>query len=278
MSDDFFDNEEVQNLAESHIKGIRSLEDKEAERILKLYRSVRRELRDRLDVLSGGSFSAQRARGVLLQVELGIAELTKTLQSNMGESAEEAIGLGVDDLAEELARYSKVFTGAAVPINLNRALIASDTKNFLINRYDVSLSSYSEGLRSRITQGISEAAVQEIGMDETISKIGRTFLGEEWRLQMIVRTELHNVYSLGKLNGMQDLVKEQMPDLKKTLFHPMDNRTGKDSIRLNRSNPIVNVDEPFVETSTGKKLVYMAPPNRPNDRAILIPYRESWQS
>lgn len=69
----------------------------------------------------------------------------------------------------------------------------------------------------------------------------------------------------------------EIPDLKKTLFHPMDNRTGKDSKRLSQNNPIVPINEPFIEYSTGKKLEYMAPPNRPNDRAILIPYRDEWK-
>ena len=57
----------------------------------------------------------------------------------------------------------------------------------------------------------------------------------------------------------------------------MDKRTGEDSKILARNNPIVPIDEPFVENSTGKELVYMHPPNRPNDRAIMIPYRDSWR-
>ena len=276
MSEEFFGDEGVQSLAEKHIEAIRSLEDREAARILKLYKSVRGELRDRLDVVSGGSFTAQRVRGVLFQVELGISELGKTLNTGMAPAAKEAAAKGVDDLADEISKFSAIFTGAAVPIDINRAVIASDTSNFLINKYESSIGAYSEALRSRITQGVSEAAVQEVSMYETVQRIGKTFLGEEWRLNMIVRTELHNVYSLGKLNTMKDLVQGKMPDLKKTLYHPMDNRTGKDTLRLAQNNPIVDVDEPFVENSTGKRLVYMAPPNRPNDRAILIPYRDNW--
>ena len=67
-----------------------------------------------------------------------------------------------------------------------------------------------------------------------------------------------------------------IPDLKKTLYHPMDKRTGEDSKWLNKNNLIIPVDEPFKYTWNGQVREYMAPPDRPNDRSILIPYRESW--
>ena len=67
-------------------------------------------------------------------------------------------------------------------------------------------------------------------------------------------------------------------------MHPIDNRTGDDSVQLASQNPVVDNDEPFRftfrrATKNGiveEKRVFMFPPDRPNDRAILVPFRESW--
>jgi hypothetical protein len=60
------------------------------------------------------------------------------------------------------------------------------------------------------------------------------------------------------------------------MVHPMDERTGQDSKELASRNPVIDIDKPFKQNYNGKELVFMAPPNRPNDRAILIPFRASY--
>lgn len=278
---EFFEDNDVEDVAIAHIEAIRSLEDREMRRVLKTYKRVRQDLRDRLDVINQGSFTAQKIKGTLIQVEAAIKEMTTSLKSDFNDSAQMAAEAGVEDLVKEIKKWNKKFTGAVLPINLDAAVIATDTRNFLFNRYEVSMQAYSETLRARIAQGLTEAVVAQDTFSEALSRVGKTFLGEEWKLQQIIRTELHNIYNLGKLDGMNELWDDgngRISDLKKTLYHPMDARTGEDSKRLAQNNPIVPVDEPFVEFSTGKRLEYMAPPNRPNDRAILIPYREAWKS
>lgn len=278
---DFFEDDDVAEVAQSNAEQLRGLEDREAAKILRAYKRVRQDLRDRLDIVDKGTFTEQKLRATLYQVQLGIEEMSKNLLEDMGNAAQSAAELGIDDLLKELKRWNKKFTGAFIPINIDAVRAATDTRNFLFNRYEVSLQTYSQTVRARIANGLTESVIAQNTMSEALGMIGKTFLGEEWKLQQIVRTELHNVYNVGKIDGMRELWGEgkgDIPDLMKTLFHPMDNRTGRDSIKLNANNPIVPIDEPFVETSTGKKLTYMAPPNRPNDRAILIPYRDGWKS
>jgi len=67
-----------------------------------------------------------------------------------------------------------------------------------------------------------------------------------------------------------------MPDLMKTLMHPIDKRTGDDSKLAARLRLVVPIDEPFVYKWNGETREFMAPPDRPNDRAILVPYSTSW--
>lgn len=67
-----------------------------------------------------------------------------------------------------------------------------------------------------------------------------------------------------------------IPKLKKGLFHPMDDRTSDDSKYLKNLNPIIDIDKPFRYTWNGKERVFLSPPSRPNDRAILVPIDMDW--
>jgi hypothetical protein len=59
-------------------------------------------------------------------------------------------------------------------------------------------------------------------------------------------------------------------------MHPMDRRTGKDSMELAYEHPTIPIDEPFKFTWKGFTRVFMNPPDRPNDRAVMVPYRKEW--
>lgn len=275
---DFFDTVDGMGIVENHIQQVQKLEEVQAKSLLSTYRSIRQDLRDRLDTIRADTFTAQQLRGVLAQVDAAIYAMNESLKGNIGKGAEKAALSGVKDLLTEIKAFDGKFTGAVTPINLNAVAVAQDTKNFLINKYQVSLDSYAEDIRSRITQSITNAAIEEISMYELTSRMGQFFLGEEWKLNQIARTELHGIYSLGKQNGMIETRDNFLPDLKKTLIHPMDKRTGPDSKFVAQKNLIVDIDKPFEYKWAGKKRTYMTPPDRPNDRSILVPYREAWNS
>lgn len=278
-SDSFLEDNEVQEIAQAHIEQIVALEKREAERVIRAYRSIRSDLRDRLDSMPRGSFTAQQMRGVLFQIESAISAMSGSLKYEMDSSAQAAAEKGIEDLLSEISKFDGKFLGAVAPIDLDAVVVATDTKNFLFNRYEASMRSYNELLRARFAQGLSQAAIEEVSMSEVVQRVGQTFLGEEWKVHQIVRTELHNVYATGKMNGMKRLWDNgngDIPDLKKALFHPMDNRTGQDSKKAAALELVVPIDEPFVYTWKGETRKFMAPPDRPNDRSILIPYRDSW--
>lgn len=272
----FFDDPDVEDMAELHAERIITLEEKEARRVLARYKEVRRELQDRLFTLQEGTFSAQKAQGTLFQIDQAIDAMGRYLKSDMATSGREVSFLGAEDLLTEIRKWDKKFAGAITPINLDTQLVASNTSELLFNKYDTSIDAYSESLRATMSREIANGVIAELDAGTMISRIGKFFLGEHWKVERLVRTELHGIYNGGKIEGMKSLAADEIPTLKKTLWHKMDSRTGKDSIRLNQNNPIVDVDKEFVENSTGKTLRYMAPPNRPNDRAILIPYIPGW--
>lgn len=272
----FFDEVDSSGVVESHIQKVLKLEDGQAKVVLRRYREIRQELRDRLDATRANTFTAQQLRGVLAQVEGAISAMTSNLKGEMADASELAAMQGIENLLSEMRSFDKMFTGAVVPINLNVALVGEETSNFLLARHDASLDAYGQDLIGQITQQLTNAALQEMGYSDVVSKLGQFFVGEEWKLHRIVRTELHNVYNIGKLNGMGELKDRYIPDMMKTLIHPMDSRTGADSKYAARLNLVVPIDEPFVYKWKGETRSYMAPPDRPNDRSILVPYRKEW--
>jgi hypothetical protein len=269
---------EVADLAELHITQIRKLEDAEALRVMKRYREIRHELRDRLDSLPRGSFSAQQVRAVMLQIELALAEMNKRLLDGMGDAVQASAEIGIEHLIKELNKWQKKFSGQIVPINLNAVVVASDTRNFLYERYQSSLDGYRAAVQSVFSQEVTRAAIEQIPTFDLVQRLGQATMMEEWKLNRLVRTELHNVYNIGKIKAMQELREsEEMPDLMKTLMHPMDQRTGEDSKYAASLQLVVPIDEPFVYKWRGETRSFMAPPDRPNDRAILVPYRKGWR-
>jgi hypothetical protein len=286
MSQEFFDSLDVDGIVEDHATAVVGLQEDQAKKIVKAYSEIRQDLQDRLLHARFDSFTAQRLRSVLAQIDAAIDATNKSLHTTIGVGADHATRLSLNQLVAELHRFDRKFTGAVRPINLNVAHAAIETKDFLMNHYQKSLSHYSSQTKVNVARALSQAALQELPYSEVVSKVGQFFEGQEWEIHRIARTELHHIYSVGKLQGMKELKKEVVPDLMKGLFHPMDSRTGKDSIELSILNPILPLNEPFEQNYTpilknGKRgktqhYEFMTPPNRPNDRAILIPVRDQW--
>jgi hypothetical protein len=272
----FFDDVDAEGTVERHIQQVLKLEDSQSNKLLRRYKEVRQELRDRLDRAPEATFTAQQLRGVLTQVDAAIAAMTISLSGGMKESAGIFAMSGVEDSITELQKFEQMFQGAVVPINIDRQLVADETENFLLNRFEASIQAYSSDLRSSLVGSLTNESLMESSYSTVIRKLGAFFQGEEWKLHRIARTEFHNMYNLSKMNTFTGIRDSSLPDLMKTLIHPMDSRTGDDSKALARENPIVPIEEPFEQTWKGKKFVFMAPPNRPNDRAILVPYRKTW--
>jgi hypothetical protein len=280
---DFFETPEIMELAEKHAADVMSLSDAASARVAKSYKRVRQDLRDRLDSLPRGTFTAQRMRSVLVQVDAALNAMGEGLLGDMDTEGQDAAELGVNHLIAEIEKWDSHFLGAVSPINIDLVESATNAKNLIINdATKSSVDTYSSQVRGRIAQGLSDGVISQSSTGEMMTAIGKTLLGEEWKLTRIVRTELMGIYSRGKLTGMSDLTAD-LPDLMKTVWNPMDNRTADDSKyvekRVEQEDPklIIPVDEYFSYKWRGQVRRYLAPPDRPNDRSILIPYRKSWE-
>lgn len=92
----------------------------------------------------------------------------------------------------------------------------------------------------------------------------------EWMVDRILRTEISAAYNGTTLAALQSEDDAEDPMLKK-LVATWDAVTGKDSMAVHGQTRKVN--EPFVDP---KGRVYMAPPNRPHDRELVVGWRISY--
>jgi len=276
----FFQDSTVTELIQANIERLDKLEADQQEKLVRIFRDVRTRLQDRLLTIPAGTFTQQQVRVTLVQIESAISALKRDLTDGMIEPSEVLSEQGVQDMIKEVNKFSKKFEGSVQPLNLNAALVAADSRSFLVNKYESSIAAYGEDLRSQITSNIMQGMIArettERTVGEMVNGIGRFFAGEEWKIRRIARTELHNIYNFSKMNAMIETKDSLVPDLKKSLMHPMDHRTGEDSKKLNSDNPIVDIGQPFRFKFKGKERVFMFPPDRPNDRSILVPYRKAW--
>lgn len=271
----FFEDVDGEGIVENHIKEVLRLEDDQQSIILKRYREIRLDLVDRLSKAPRGGFTAQHLRGVLGQVEGAIIAMSEHLNGAMVKGSQVAALKGVDHLIKEINVFDKKFTGAITPINLNAALLAQDTSQLLVTRYKTNLNAYGANLFAQISNGLFSATIGETSYDEVVGRVANFFNGEEWKLRRIVRTELHGIYNRGKLAGLQEIADEDEGFLK-TLMHPMDARTGDDSKFAATQALVAKMDEPFHYVWKGQHRVFMMPPDRPNDRSVMVPYRKEW--
>lgn len=273
MALSFFERVDSLGIVENHIKQVLGLEKSESESLLQDYKSIRQDLVDRISRYPQGTFTRQHLQGVLAQVNGAIDAMTKHLGGSTIQSSYRAALMGSEHTIKELRTFDEEFTGAVAPINLNAALIAHDTSQLLVTRYKTNLEAYGNDLQTQITNGLFSAVIGEASYDQVVGRISQFFVGQEWMLHRIVRTELHHVYGVAKLKSL-----EQVDGAKKTLIHPLDGRTGEDSAYAATLGLIVELSDPFEYNWKGKKRSFMTPPDRPNDRSVMIPYMDGWGS
>lgn len=273
----FFSDIDSMGIFENHVSKLEGLEMSQARKVLKQYKIARERLKAQLLMTPDNTFTEAKLKNALLQIEVGIKELNWQINPTMKEGWTYLTENGAEDSAKEINALEKRFSGVRSLLPVDAIVESVDPDNFLFNNFESSVEAYSGNLRGRFQNSLTQALLQNQSWSQAVYGMEQVFNEEEWKLARIVRTELHNIYNISKSNGFLQIRQDYLPDLKKTLYHPMDSRTGQDSIEAAAQKLIVNVDEPFEYTFKGKLRRFMAPPDRPNDRAILIPYRSVYE-
>lgn len=271
--------EDIDNVAilERNADRLEGIQMNQARKLLKEYKKAKEEIRLQLLANSGDNvFTEAKLNNTLAQIEMMVAQLKAKIAGNLRDGYDYLSNQGVEDSVREVDAFDKYFGGGFGKLPYDEIIDSVDPNNYLFNQYESSVDAYNESLRNSFQSSLTQSLIQQKSWSQTVADMTGVFDLEEWKLARIVRSELHGIYNVSKMDGFLNIRDNYTPDLMKTLYHPMDARTGADSIQLAKENPIIPVDQPFVFEWKGKRRVFMTPPDRPNDRAILIPYRNNY--
>jgi len=150
------------------------------------------------------------------------------------------------------------------------ATLASDdfvpTPGGVLTRYSSAVIEEFEGvLRRGMLTGKPWGDVR----DELTSKSPFLQGSPKFWAERIVRTETMGAYNRAGWESIR-AADDELGDMVKILSATFDDRTGWDSYQVH--GQIRRVDEAFA----WKGGLYQSPPNRPNDREVVVPHRVSW--
>lgn len=265
-----------ERMFQNHIRKIVGLENTEAKVLINHYKEAFQAIKNQLLITQDNTFTEAKLLTIQRQLEVGIKALEQKIKSDVQESFSFMYEQGVEDAVKEVNTLEKKFNGINQLVPVDAIISSTNPNTYLFNNYTSSLESYNKDLRSNMQNILTQSLIQRKTLSQTVNDLEVYMKMDQWKVHRIVRTELHQIYNVSKMGGMDNIKKQFIPDLKKSLVHPMDDRTAQDSKELASKNPIIDIDKPFIQNYNGKELRFMAPPNRPNDRAILIPYRESY--
>ena len=274
----FFEDIDGMKVLERNSMRIEGLEIRQTKKLIKIFNIGLKDLRERIIDAPSNTFTQARMKTTIIQIEEALNVLKRSTRSQLQLSFDLFSDDGIENAAQEINALEKLFTGIASPISIDKVLESTKKQNFLFNQFESSVDAYSVDLRNRFQHILGQGILQKKTLSQVVADLHQESNLSEWRLARIARTELHQIYNVSKMNGFRTIKKDYFPDLKKTLYHPMDSRTGEDSKTLAKENPVVDLDAPFVFKYNGQERKFQTPPDRPNDRAILIPYRDTYDN
>ena len=278
-------------LREDKAAAARFAEQVSKERARKALERAQRELNERLQqaVAPGGagadSFTAAQLRSTLEQVHAVLGPLTQSLKSNMLDIGKTAAATAAVNTASYVQAAEDEF-GLGRPLPLDSAAlidaavagtnaslvrrIAADPNHpgqpGVIARYGLAtMGKFEEALQQRLIQGKPwEAVKADLVTDSPFLQQAPAHWAER-----LLRTETmfaSNKASFETFKQVESVVGEML----KILVATFDDRTGSDSYAVH--GQIRRTSEAF-ESWFGP---YMHPPNRPNDREVVVPHNMSW--
>lgn len=256
---------------------------------LAILREARREIEERLALGAAGAdatFTRERMRQTLAQLRVAIADLERRLGDEIRRQGAESYKLAIAHFWRQMSTFGGNVGrfDAPRPADFGTPRYLDDT--LLLLQHDASIQAYGAGLVQRIQQRLVTLAAAQAPwttMVRDIAGIGgildEDIRGGQFRetklqsrAERIVRTELIRAYNAGHYAQLVEVDRGD-PDggWLKQLVATFDRRTGDDSVFVH--GQVRKPEQPFRD-NRGRE--YMYPPNRPNDREVMIVTRREY--
>lgn len=190
-----------------------------------------------------------------------------------------------------LDKFKKVFEGLEKSDIVTRKAVYNELKMELYklkgSDHDFERSLYYILLMTRIVNGLEDELEQTLSKKEQVAALQSIIESDNLKeeieklessqdtaidqatneLTRVTRTESWRYVNEQRLDEFR-----QKGYKYKTTYPVKDEKTCADSWYYYYQKQVKPIDEPFNYTWKGKERVFMAPPDRPNDRNVLIPY------
>ena len=273
----------------------RLVRDNGVKPVRQLYERMMGDVARKLAVSASGSFSNVQLRGMLAQIRLGLAALQRPAAGALTDAAFQAALASARGALEGVARLERHFTGVLVPVPLLEAArlngLVRGQASSLIGAHDRSIARYSTRLVNVMERQLGAALAAGETQIQAIDRINKVADLEWWQGERIVRTEL--AYSAAA--SAREAFEAQSGELGGDLWMrwtehvnddgaALDDRVGVDSLAMHgqvappgglfTQPPRAPSGADVPQGLVGK--TWSHPPSRPNDRAVLAPWRAHW--
>lgn len=245
--------------------------------------------------LGPGEFTEWQMRSVLAQLRLSMSGIIDEMAGKLGSTSYQVGIASAREWLQNLARLENTLGDAFMPlpileISRLNGLVKDETSS-LLRFHQRSLGRYGTHVVGEFEKQLSIAlATGETG-HQVIDRIAATGDLQWWQAERIVRTEL----AFASNASIRATNNEQADELDGDMWSrwsehvsddgaALDDRVGDDSLAMNgqvappggqfTQPPTTPAGEEISASLVGKHWDH--PPNRPNDRAVLTPWRAHW--
>lgn len=247
-----------------------------------------------------GRFTESSA--ILYRKQIGLVTdyLEKRLAGHTHTRALAAIRIGVRQTVSLARTFEARHRGITLPIPLGSVQMQDATVRgvgaSLLQRHRASFARYGKATVADFERVLRGAQLEGLTHHQTVSRLveagklgGHTartlhenepghfpeptsYVKRRYWAERIVRTETAHALGAAALQAMNVSRQTEFPDLKKKILATFDNRTAPDSVAVH--GQVRKLEEYFMD---GAGRTYLHPPGRPNDREVVIPWRDHWE-
>lgn len=241
-----------------------------------------------------GSFTLHQQRIALAQLRQGQWLISNRLAGELGDLSLEAQKESLRGLASGLTKLEKDFVGSEVTLPIEEAArfrgVIDKRRTSLLKMHKDSMARYGARAVTDMEDALSVSLISGETPLEAVERVREVIDVEWWQAERIVRTETAWAYNATHRDGIVESAEElpglmmQWNEYVDEQGNPQDNRVGVDSLAMH--GQVTDVDGEFIMppkapdgTPVSPSLVgesWEFPPNRPNDRAVLVPWRAEW--
>jgi hypothetical protein len=263
----------------------------------RLYTSAQSALEKKLaDAIKSGrkdTMTVYQMTQLKAQIREGQARIAASMANAMKPLTKDTQAEAIRQAAKTITTLEKKFTGAELVLPLEEAATFSGLiegrSSSLIRMSQTSFARYGSTLTAKMEQELATSLMTGETPMDAIDRVMGVASNEWWQAERIVRTETAYAFNASHADAIEEASSE-LPDLYQRWTEyvddktgqPLDARVGEDSLVLH--GQVVQAGGQFImppDPRVSQKMWnqrYDHPPNRPNDRAVLLPWRKGWDA